>query len=302
MFLSPLQHGETPDGLSMGLFLGQWSRDPFVLLALALLVAAFAAGLWRLRGRTRPAHRPVREGYLLAAFATLILALVSPIDSYADDLFSIHMAQHMLLMMVAAPLLLLASPMPAFLWGLPRAWRYALGRLLTRRGSLRRLLGFLTQPQVAWLTFALVTWAWHIPDAYDAALRIRPVHYLQHLTMFSAAALFWWPIIGPAPFRSRLSYPMRWAYLLLATVQTIPLGIMLTFSNALWFPSYGASTAALGIDPIADQHLGGIIMWVGGKMMYLIALAVLFFAWFQQEERQQQKAASQQKLSRAPRP
>ena len=296
---SLLGREDNPETITLGIFLSHWTWDPIVLLPLLFISVAYIAGRRRLRIQAPGAMAAGRTFYMAAALITLFLALVSPIDTYATDLLSIHMAQHLLLMMVAAPLLLLANPMATILWGLPAAWRLDVGRRFTRHGFLRRLLQVLTRPRLAWFTFAGVTYLWHIPNAYDTALRYQSIHYLQHLTMFGAGLLFWWPVIGAPPVRSRLSYPARWVYLLLAAAQTVPLGIMLTFSSTVWFPSYTFTTAAWGIAPLEDQHLGGLIMWVGGKTIHVLALTVLFFAWCHHEEDQQSEPA-QRYLSQQP--
>ena len=278
-------HDHLPQATGIGDFLGPWNWEATTLLPLLLLLGAYGVGLWRLHRKSR--RFPVTPGritFFVLGWLALFLALVSPIERYASELFYIHMVQHLLLVMMAAPLFLLANPMAIFLWFLPSTVRRESGQVLTRRRIVPRALRVFTLPQGAFILYTAALWAWHAPLVYQAALRMDPVHHLEHLTLFGTAALFWWPVIGSAPVRSRVSYPLRFLYLILATIQNTALGIILTFSDGVIYSYYEGTPAHWGIGVIADQQMGGLIMWVGGKMMYLLALAILFFAWFAREE------------------
>lgn len=184
------------------------------------------------------------------------------------------------------------------LWDLIRGVRHWLGGTVNRSGVLRRILRGATVPIIAWLIFVVTIWVWHTPAVYNAALASEGVHALEHLTMFGAAVVFWWPVVGPAPIRSYLPYPMRFLYLFLALFQNIILGAILTFGDAPVYSHYENAPAHWGIDSAFDQQLGGILMWIPGAMMYFTAMAILFFAWLEQEERQSAKWQKAQEARR----
>jgi cytochrome c oxidase assembly factor CtaG len=188
------------------------------------------------------------------------------------------MVQHQLLVMVAAPALLLGNPFPYTVWGLPAAARRGLQRFLVEGRPARRALRALTWPPVAGLLYAVTLWAWHWPPAWEAALRSWWIHDLEHLTFFGTAALVWWPIMNPAPRargrRGGVYYGVRIAYLVVATAQNTLLGAVLSLTERVLYPSYALGAERFGMTPLEDQALGGGIMWSGGHM-YLVAILVL---------------------------
>src|SRR5262249_53966385 len=208
----------------------------------------------------------------------------------ADRLFTAHMAQHQILLMVAPPLLLLANPFPFVVWGLPRRLRRRLQPHLVDHAPARRVLRAVTWLPVAGLLYALTLWGWHWPRAYEAALHHPAVHDLEHLTFFGAAVLFWWPIINPAPrargHRGGLYYGLRIAYLVLATAQNTLLGAVIGLTERLLYPSYAAAARPLlGYSALDDQAFGGGLMWSGGHM-YLIAILALLWQAMAPETRE----------------
>ena len=233
-------------------------------------------------GPTRTKYTPpgmLRDLLYLAGILALALALLSPIDVYAGDLFFMHMVQHILLMMAAPPLLQLANPMSRILWAFPRGIRRRIGGTLNSAGVLRLALQGVTVPVIAWLIFVVTIWVWHTPALYNAALASEGMHVLEHLTMFAAAIVFWWPVIGPAPVRSKMPHPLRFLYLFLALFQNIILGAILTFAQGPVYAYYEGTPGHWGFNGAQDQQLGGVLMWIPGTMMYFTALALLFFAW-----------------------
>jgi putative membrane protein len=266
--------------------LSQWDPSLYVVILLGAIFIAYLVGRWRLGNRSKYAVSALGPGLLFwVGFGALVLALLSPLDAYSGDLFFMHMVQHLLLMMVAAPLLLLANPVATYLWVLPQGPRHWIGRTLNSSGILRRLLLGATVPVAAWLLFGVVMWVWHAPPVYDAALDRESLHALEHLTMFGAAVIFWWPVIGPAPVRSHLAHPLRLLYLFLALFHNILLGAMLTFGEPPVYSHYLAAVDHWGVTPAQDQQLGGILMWLGGSMMYLVAMLTIFMGWLEQDER-----------------
>jgi putative membrane protein len=271
-----------------------WQFEPLVLLPLLLIGGSYFVGRRRLQLLRRRAESDDAGKACLfgLGWAALALALLSPIHSFSEELFFVHMAQHVLLMSVAVPLLMLANPMPTMLWSLPDPARIAVGRTLAADGWPLRTLKLATRPIVAWWLFVLDLWLWHQPPAYQAALESEAVHYAQHLLFMVTAVLFWWPVIGPAPLRSRLSYPARMLYVFVAWVPNSVLGAGFTFAPAALITFYEARPRHWGIDPLIDQQLAGLIMWIPGDMIYAAAMMVLLIAALRQEDRREARAAA----------
>ena len=255
-----------------------WSCRPEILLPLSVLLALYGVGWWRLSSRSRSRVPTWRLVSGVAGIGAVGVALLSPVDHLADDLFFIHMVQHLLLIKVAAPALLLADPLPVVLWGLPAAARVRVGHLLARRAPLRVAWKTLTWMPVAWLAYALTLWLWHLPAAYDAALTHRLLHDAEHLAFFGVGLLFWWPVIAPAPhLRPRVHPGARIVYLVLATFQEAMLGLILTVVPWVLYPSYALAPRVLALSAQQDQTWGGIVMWgAGGAIDMLVVLALLF--------------------------
>ncbi len=261
-----------------------WSRRPEIVLPLATLAVLYGAGWIRLSHRA-PGIGAGLVGRLVLAYgalAALAVALLSPLHDLAYARFSAHMLQHMLLVAVAAPLLLLADPFPVLLWALPARARAAAGRLVVAGAPARSVWRFLTRMPTAWLAHVLVLWLWHLPALYDAALSRHHLHDLQHLTFFASATLFWCPVVDPAPRVAPPAHPgWRIAYLLLAAFQGGALGLLLASRPTVLYAAYARGGAAA----LDDQAWGGIIMWALGGAVEMIAVLTLVFAYLAREER-----------------
>ncbi len=251
---------------------------PEVALPLLILAGAYALGQWRLARRAARSVVPWRVVSWAVGVLSVAAALLPPLDARAEALFSAHMVQHMLLMMVAAPALLLARPFPTLLWALPARVRGGAGRLLAPGTRLRALWSALTSPATAWLLYAVVVWLWHLPVAYDAALGHRLLHDLEHLAFFGSALLFWWPIVAPAP-RVRPPVPsgLRIVYLVLAAFQSGLLGLLLTLSPWALYAPYHETAPIWGFTPEEDQALGGVVMWAAGGAIDMLAVLTLLY-------------------------
>ncbi len=263
-----------------------WSWRPEILLPLALLLALYGVGWWRLRRRTQRVAPVWRLVCHLSGIGAVFLALVSPIDRLADDLFFVHMIQHLLLIKIAAPALLLADPLPAILWGLPTFIRLRAGPLLRADASIRRAWCTLIWMPLAWLAYTLTLWIWHLPATYDAALNHRYLHDTEHLAFFWAGLLFWWPLIRPAPhLRSRAQPAARIVYLVLAAFQEAGLGLLLAGAPWVLYSSYALAPRVLALGAQEDQAWGGIIMWgAGGAIDMLVVLVLVFRLLGRQEQ------------------
>ena len=198
---------------------GSWHWRPDVLLVVPALGTLYITGWWCLRRRRPQVARRWQLALYLAGLAVIAVALLSPLDPLASLLLATHMIQHQLLTMVAAPLLLLANPLPVVLWALPRALRHRLGRLLTRGTRVRRSVRALTWMPISWLLYMVVFWGWHLPSAFQASLGSELVHNAQHLSFFAAALLYWFPLINPAPrVHGHIAYGFRLVYVIAAVV------------------------------------------------------------------------------------
>jgi putative membrane protein len=255
-----------------------------VWLSLALSGWLYARGvrrLWRESGRGRGVRR--WEAWCYAGgWAALFVALVSPLHPWGEVLFAAHMTQHEVLMVAAAPLLVLGRPLVAFLWAVPVGCARAVGEA-AKAAWWRRVWASLTNPLTAWALHALALWVWHVPALFEATLRSDLVHTLQHVSFLGSALLFWWALVhGP---RGLMGYGAAVLYLFTTSVHTGVLGAFLTFTGRVLYPTYGGTTGAWGLTPLEDQQLGGLIMWVPAGLVYVGAGLALFAGWMRESER-----------------
>jgi len=273
--------------------LTSWDWRVEVISVLALAGTIYLLGWWRVRQRTisKQVHsrwrakaiwRPVAY---VGGLLILGIALMSPIDVLAAQLFTFHMIQHVLLVMVVPPLLLLANPLPFSIWGLPKSLRSPAGSLLKRDSLVRHGLQKITGAGLVWMAFVIVYWGWHDPNAYDLALRNSFVHDLEHITFFVVSVLFWWHVTGAGPKIHRpMSQGVRFAFLLSAIPITMLAGLAITFSTEPIYKYYEAMPRLWGLSVMDDQRIAGVIMWVVGSMMYMVAALIIAARWLQKEE------------------
>lgn len=242
-----------------------WPIEPvtWMILALSTVLAARGLRVLRARGHERDAGQNVS---LFAGLLTLAIALASPVHSLGSTLFTAHMVQHELLMVVAAPLLVIGRPVVPVLLGLGRARRGAAAVL--RSVTVRRSLHVITPISVATLFHAVALWAWHVPVLYQASLSSELAHVAQHVSFLGTAVLFWWATLESRT--SRRAPALAMGALFLTALHTGLLGALLTFSDIAWYPRYGSAGASWGLTLPEDQQLGGIVMWMPGGMAYVI--------------------------------
>jgi putative membrane protein len=257
-----------------------WSFDPGIVIPLALSAILYARG-------ARPARGigPRRQVYFWTGWTILALSLISPMHPLGEVLFSAHMVQHEVLMLIAAPLLVLSRPLVAFLWGMPFGWRRDLGAW-SKRPAVQQTWTALTAPMIAWWIHAIALWAWHAPALFQATIGNAWIHAAQHASFLGSALLFWWALFYANGERS---YGTGVFYIFTTAIHTGILGALLTFARTVWYPDYAATAPAWGLTPIEDQQIGGLIMWVGTSTIYLAAVAIVFFRWASREDRAHQK-------------
>ena len=261
--------------------LRSWSWQPLILIGLGAAALSYAYAFyyfwqhgWLGRLTRRDLIKRSQPWYFAAGLVAIFIALLSPIDALANMLFMMHMVQHILLMMVAPPLLLLGLPVPLTRW-------------LIHETKTRGTMATLTFPLVAYALLTLNYLAWHIPAMYEAALRNEFIHDLEHALFFYTALFFWWRIIDPTGGWYSLWHwpPAKWVYLLVAAPPSYILGSVLWGSRTVWYPFYLEVPRIWGISPLVDQRYAGMLMWIQGWMFVMVSMAV-FFIWYNPEQEQ----------------
>lgn len=253
-----------------------WNLDPILIAGLVLTAVAYRRG-WR-----APADSPTRRGAFVAGLVAVAVALVSPLEALSGVLVSAHMGQHVLLILVAGPLLAVSAPGAALVRGLPQ-------RLRPRIGSLRRRVGLdagrlrrSRAPVVRWVVYAVTLWLWHASVLYGAAVEYEAIHIAEHVTFLGTALLVWSVILGPA----RVRVPRGLALLGVFTLglQSVFLSVLLTFATSPWYEAYVDIAPAWGVDPLEDQQLAGVLMWVPAGFIHVIVGVALLASWLREIE------------------
>jgi len=264
-----------------------WDGEPGISIPLAVSAVLYARGLRLLWDEHVGRGIRVWEATCFAmGWLITFLSLLSPLHEVSEQLFLAHMIQHELLMVVAAPLIVVGRPLVPMLWALPSRARRGVGAA-TRHGAVRGTWRFLNRPIFAFLLHAAAIWLWHIPALFQKTLTNDFVHALQHLSFFGTALLFWWTIIhAHAPGGRSRAVSFGAAVLLLfgTALHSGALGALLTFSRTLWYPAYSTSAATWGLTPMEDQQLAGLIMWIPATFAYLIGALILFANWLRASE------------------
>jgi putative membrane protein len=254
-----------------------WTFEPWEIGSLVFSAGLYAAGLLRLWMRAG-IGRGVRLAQATAFFLGLlaiVVALVSPLDALGESLFSAHMIEHELLMMVAAPLLVLGRPLAVWVCAIPESWRREIGGFFHRPAWRGPWLAF-TGVWCAWVLHALALWLWHVPAFFEAALENDAVHAFQHICFLGTALVFWWSVLGGATRRAR---GIALLSIFTTMVHTGILGALLTLSNTVWYWSYAVGSPTWGLTGLEDQQLGGIIMWVPAGLIYVVCGLLLSYRW-----------------------
>ncbi|HEV2768433.1 MAG TPA: cytochrome c oxidase assembly protein [Acidimicrobiales bacterium] len=255
---------------------GAWNEDPLLLLGITAAAFLYLRG-WS-RGNRWPEHWRQPLGAL--GLAALALAVLSPLDALANTLASAHMVQHILLILVAGPLLVAGGVSTTMMRGLSPSLRRATRRAARASGA-DSVVHTLRRPVPAWVLHAGALWLWHSAYLYEAALGSHFLHGLEHLTFIATALVFWSAVLSP---RAHRRVPRGVGLLLVFTMalQGVLLSALLTFAPTPWYDAYAETTEVWGLAPLADQQLAGVAMWVPGGLVYLgIALALLA-AWFRE--------------------
>ena len=252
-----------------------WSIPPAATFALALTTVIYLRGWLLLRRAGVPFVPSWRAGCFVLGMVSLWIALASPLDTFSSLLITAHMGQHMVLMMIAPPLILLGAPLIPLVRGLPMfAAREFAGPLLNWRVAIG-VGNALIHPAVALILMGLAMFAWHTPRLYELALTSGAWHELEHACFFFASLIFWWPVVQPWPSRPLRPRWMVVPYLLIGDLQNTVVSAILVFSDRVLYPSYAAMPRLFGFPALADQVASGAIMWVMGSTVFLIPATVI---------------------------
>lgn len=282
-----LAHGAgAPEPTLLGA-LTAWSFDPLPWAGTLLAATAYLIAVRKVnRAHPRVPVPGWRTAAWLAGLASILVALVSPIDRYAGDLLSVHMVQHLLLAMVAPPLLALGAPITLILRiaGLRARQRLILPILHAR------FVRLIASPAVAWLVFAIAMFLTHFSPLYDAALEDRTLHVAEHGVFLATGLLFWWPIVASDPVPRRMRYPARLAYVVLQMPVNAAVGLAIYFSPTVLYAHYATIARTWGPDALTDQQVGGIVMWGAGDLLLLATVPLIIAAWMRDEDRRSRRS------------
>jgi len=244
-----------------------WHPDPTVVVGIVALGGLYLATLRRGRAAGRPV-KPVKTASFFAGLAVLLGSLTGPLHDLSDYyLFSAHMIQHLVLAFAMPPLLLYGTP----------GWMLS---PFLRHPSVVKLGRRLTRPSGAFACFNLVLVAWHLPPLYNLAMDHHGVHIVQHLMIMVASVILWWPVLSPSPELPRAPYPVQMLYLFVVGLPMVVVSIFISMAQSVLYPYYASAPRVWTIlTPHADQHLGGLIMWIPGGLVFLLAISVVFFRW-----------------------
>jgi len=251
--------------------------------SLVLCIIVYGAGvtrLWLKAGYGR-GIRPLEVLAFGTGWLAIVIALSPPLDEWSEQWLSAHMVQHELLMVVAAPLIVVGAPVVGVLWAMPSRLRHGIF-VSVQHTPLPAIWRAITAPPSAFVLYGLALWIWHVPALYDEALKHEAVHVVQHLCFFGTAALFWWGIAHGR--QGRTAYGAAVVYLFVTAVHGGLLGALLTVSPRVWYAPYLMHHPA-GLTPLEDQQLAGLLMWVPAGLVFAAGALFLFAAWLRQSAR-----------------
>jgi putative membrane protein len=262
-----------------------WPIEPWVLLGVEITAVLY---VW---GGHRRAHLAASDRWRALSFwaglGVILFAVDTPLETLARQLFWAHMTQHLLLIMVAAPLLVVGAPWLQVWRGLPLAIRRPLARAVVKHpafGGFRKAFGWLSAPAGAFILSTANLWFWHWPAAYDLTLSNHVVHHLEHALFLGLGILFWAQVIDQHPFHARLQSLARAVYVFLGTIQAWALAALLAFATAPYYAYARLPMRPGGISALTDQQFGAGIMWVPGSITFSIVFLSCLYLWFREED------------------
>jgi putative membrane protein len=254
-----------------------WTLDPVLVVPLGLALLIYCVGWLRLSKRA--SARPTGAGLFVSGWAVLTFSLVSPLHAAGERSFTMHMIEHELIMLVSTLLLAMSGSGAIMAWGLPRPLRLSLGG--GWKSPLQRIWKRLTEPVTATAIQGVVMWGWHAPPLFDRALESSGWHIAQHACFFVSSLVFWWAMLHPR----RGGYGVSAACLFATSLIGGALGALMSLSSSPWYADYAAmGMSGIGLDPVDDQRLAGLIMWIPGGLVHGVAALILFYRWLKSAE------------------
>jgi cytochrome c oxidase assembly factor CtaG len=291
-----LAHGNAAAPPTVLSSLTTWEPDPLPWL-MAVVAASWYLLAARRVNRANP-RVPVprwRIAAWLAGVAAILIALASAIDVYAADLLTVHMVQHLVLTMVAPPLLALGAPVTLLLRDVSPRTRHRL--ILPVLHS--RVVRLVASPIVAWPLFAVVMFLTHFSPLYNAALEDPSIHVAEHLVYLATGLIFWWPLVAADPIPGRMGYGTRLAYVGLQMPISAAVGLAIYFSPTVIYPHYATLVRTWGPSALVDQQVGGVVMWGVGDLLMLAVVPVIVTAWMRADARRTIRSDARLSASRA---
>ena len=275
-------------------WLSPWSFDPLWILALALAAGLYAHAYRRhLHSSPRVGHSPLKAIAFFVGLVLVAVAVISPLEHYGNQVLWVNFTGFLVLTMLAAPLIVAASPLTlAFRVGSERR------RRVLRSAYRGRVASALTNPVVAWLLFAVVTYLWQFSSLTEAAARNVFVRDLQQVTLLAVALCFWTPALASDPLRWRLAHPLRALYVLLEMTHKALFGGMFLSMNNPLHPHFAENAPAWAPDALTDQRIAILILWIGGSAVFMVALVSIVVGWMGYEDREQARVDRRLRLDR----
>lgn len=264
-----------------------WNLHPLIVGTLAFASWRYMDMTWHLWARTRTGNG-VRRSQVYAFWVSVIalfIALVSPLDALSEMLFSVHMIQHLVLILISPALFAYALPPQVMLWMIPTRWRRKLIRISHTNRLLQHSSQILNSPLIVGMMFAMTLWGWHIPSLYTAALVNPTLHIVEHASFVIVAYLFWLQILNQHQMVTTIG--TRILLLFVTTLQITLLALMIMLSSTIWYPIYmSENLSRWGITALQDQQIGGLLMWLPGGLLFISMMLYLLHSWFQSMNQQ----------------
>jgi putative membrane protein len=251
-----------------------WTFDPWIVTPLLVAATLYGAGLWRILRRAGESRAVILKGVLFysVGWATLALALMSPLHWLGERLFTFHMIEHEIVMAISAPMMVAARPVAVLMWGLPHRIRLLIARMM-QSAQARTAWGWISHGTTATTLHGVAIWAWHAPVLFDAAVTDVVLHRLQHFSFFVTAVLFWWSVL----WRSNRGVA-AW-HLFITMLHTGILGALMALAPNVLYVAQTRAAATWGMTPLEDQQLAGIVMWIPAGIVYAGAALTLLALW-----------------------
>lgn len=257
-------------------FFTAWDLDPIVTAALMGSAGLYAIAYRAVRQNRRKSASPRRALAFYGGLSAMAVALLGPLDTWNDELFLVHMLQHLVLMIVAAPLILLGRPVQLALQAAPPEYSATVVGAVFGRKRMRHIATALTHPLTVLVLFNVNLGLWHLPDFYGLALKNDLAHEIEHALFIGTALLFWWVMIDPVPRHHRASIHWRLGMCFATCMFGGLVATALTVANRVLYPHYLTIETPWGLTPLQDQQIGGGIMWISGGIYFVLMFVMLY--------------------------